>query len=371
MRFGPLSLKSVLALSNIGVDTNVFNAADADRPQSDFTMTFTPTTNMWLRMGRTWVDGTIKVDWVYYRRFASERSANSTYSLGVSRTLNRFSFRGATTHLGTRERPGYEIDARSQRTETGLEGTLEFRALAKTSFALKAQRRRVEFDQAATFLDASLARELNRKISGNAFVVRHDLTPLTGLSLEIARDHERFEFSSFRDSASTRIAGRIAFQPLALINGGATVGYRRFTPLQSDVPAYRGAIATVGLSYALLGSTRLGLDLVREVQPSFQIDQPYYLETGVSGSVQRQVYRSFDALARISARRLAYRDRIGAAVQASNRTDLVRNFGIGAGYRLGADKRIGFTIDRQTRTSDVDRYRYAGLRYGMSVTYER
>ena len=59
-----------------------------------------------------------------------------------------------------------------------------------------------------------------------------------------------------------------------------------------------------------------------------------------------------------------------ARVQVSNRTDRVRNFGLGAGYRLGLDKRIGFNVDYEERTSGVDDYRYNGLRYGMSITYE-
>lgn len=370
MRFGPLAMKSTIALSNLGIDTNVFNEADADRPESDFTMTFTPTTNLWLRMGRTWISGTINVDWVYYRRFTSERSANSNYRVGVSRTFNRLALKGGASRLSTRDRPGFEIDARSQRMETAFDGEVEMRTLSKTYVSARARRQRVEFDQAAVFREASLGRELNRRISGTAFVVRHHVTPLTNVSLEVWRDHERFIFSPFRDSDSTRIAGSVNFQPLALINGDASFGYRRFTPLTGDVPPYRGATLAVGLSYSLLGTTRLGVQATRDVQPSFEPTQPYYLETGVSGSVQRQVYGPFDVLARTGVRRLAYRDRIGAAVKVSNRADLVRTFGVGAGYRLGTDKRIGFTIDYQKRASSVDGRQYGGLRYGMSITYE-
>ncbi len=371
MHFGPLSAKSTLALSNIGIDTNVFNAATADRPQSDFTMTLSPLTNVWFRMGRTWIDGTIDVNWVFYKRFASERGANSSYTIGVTRTFNRFRFRGAASHLSTRERPGFEIDARSQRTERGMEGSFEFRALPKTFIGMRAQRRGVEFDQAAMFLETNLSEELNRRVLANALTIRHEVTPLTNLSLEITRDHEQYETSSVRDSDSTRVMGRISFQPLALINGSAAVGYRRFTPLQGEIPAFRGTIATIGLSYSLFGTTRLGLALTRDIQPSFQVDQPYYLEASITGTMQRQLYRSFDVLARMGATRLAYRNRIGATVQAPDRTDRVRTFGVGLGYRLGADKRIGFTVDRPTRYSEIERAQYSGLRYGMSVTYER
>ena len=55
---------------------------------------------------------------------------------------------------------------------------------------------------------------------------------------------------------STRIAARVTFQPLALISGTASVGYREWTPLQDDIPEYRGTVATVGLAYALFGTTR-------------------------------------------------------------------------------------------------------------------
>jgi len=54
----------------------------------------------------------------------------------------------------------------------------------------------------------------------------------------------------------------------------------------------------------------------------------------------------------------------------SNRTDRVNTFGIGAGYRMGADKRLGFTLDRQHRSSTMPGRTFTGLRFGVSVTYE-
>lgn len=370
VRFGPLSLKSTIALSNLGIDTNVFNQADADQPQSDFTMTFTPSTDVWLRMGRTWLSGTIHVDWVYYNRFASERAANTNYRIGVARTFNRLSLKGSAGRLRTRDRPGFEIDARSQRLETDLDAEAEIRVFAKTTAGGRAWRRRMTFDQAAVFGDANLAQELNRTTNANAVVVRHMLTPLTRVSLEIGRERERFVYSPFRDSDSTRVVGSISFQPLALINGEASVGYRRFSPLPADVPPYRGGTAAVNLSYSLLSTTKLGVQINRDVQYSFEFSQPYYLETGVTASVQRQVYGPFDVLARAGMQGLAYRDRVGAVVEVPDRTDRVRSFGIGAGYRIGTDKRLGFTVDRQRRSSGIDGRAYTGFRYGMSVTYE-
>lgn len=369
IRFGPLSLKSTIAVTNLGVDTNVFNQADADHPQSDFTMTFAPATDLWLRMGRTWVTGMVGVDWVYYNKFASERAANSALRIGVERTFNRLAVNGNARRLSTRDRPGYEIDARSQRFETQYDGEATLRVLSKTRVGATAFRRRTLFDEDAFFREANLSRELDRTSSGTGFVVRHDVTPLTAVSLDVTRERERFVVSQFRDSDSTRVVGGVTFQPLALISGTASVGIRQFDPVPADVPAFTGVVTTVNLSYSLLGITRFGVEANRDIQYSFEFTQPYYLESGVTGTVQQQVFGPFDMLARIGTRGLAYTDRLGAPVAFSNRNDRVNLIGLGAGYRMGTDKRLGFTVDRQHRASTVPGHSYTGLRFWMSVTY--
>ena len=370
VRLGPLSLKSTIALTNLGVDTNLFNRADVDQPQSDFTMTFSPTTDVWLRMGRTWITGTVDVDWIYYNKFASERAANSAFGIGVDRTFNRLAVKGNARRLSTSDRPGYEIDARSQRFETQYDGEATLRVLSKTRMGATAFSRRTQFDEAAFFLEANLSRELDRTSSGTGLVVRHDLTPLTSVALDVTRERERFVTSQFRDSDSNKVLGNVTFQPLALINGTASVGVRQFDPVPVDVPAFTGVITAVNLSYSLLGVTRFGVDANRDIQYSFEFTQPYYLESGVTGTVQQQVFGPFDVLARIGTRGLAYANRIGAAVAVSNRTDRVNTIGIGAGYRMGTDKRLGFTLDRQHRSSTIPGRTFTGLRFGVSVTYE-
>jgi hypothetical protein len=332
-------------------------------------MTFSPGTDMWLRMGRTWVTGTVQVDWVYYNTFASERSANASYRVGVDRTFNRLAVKGNARQLNARDRPGYEIDARSRRIETAYDGEATLRVLSKTSVGATAWSRRTTFDQEALFMEESLADQLNRTSSGTGVVVRHNLTPLTSVALDLTREHERFVVARFRDSDSTRVVGAVTFQPLALISGSAAFGVRRFTPLPADVPAFRGLVANVNLSYTLLGTTRLGVQATRDIQYSFEFNQPYYLESGVSASVQQQILGPFDVLARLGRRGLSYTDRIGAAVQISNRTDRVNSIGLGAGYRLGTDKRLGIMLDRQRRHSNVPGRTYSGLRFGLSLTY--
>src|SRR5947207_533219 len=51
VRIGPLSVKPTFAITNIGVDSNVFNQSDVDHPRQDFTITASPKADWWLRAG--------------------------------------------------------------------------------------------------------------------------------------------------------------------------------------------------------------------------------------------------------------------------------------------------------------------------------
>lgn len=371
MRFGPLSLKSTMALTNLGVDSNVFNRPDSANPPGDFTLIFTPTTNLWLRLGRTWVDGTIGVDWMYFNRFKTERAANSIYRAGVSRTFNRLSGRAGVTKISARDRPGFEIDVRTQRFETAYDAQVDLRVLPQTFVVAKAAHARMEFEKDVTYFGANLANELSRTRSSEGIGVRHVLTPLTTVSFEVARDHDRFLFSSLRNADSTRVAGTVVLQPLALVNGTAMVGYRNSSPQHPEVPPYRGLVADLRLGYNLRGTTRLGIQLAREAKYSFSTLQPYFLETALTYSVQQRIYGPFDVLARYGTIQIAYRDRIGAALQVAKQVDTGRTSDVGFGYRLGADKRIGFSVAHGTKKSNINDRRFTGFRYGFSVTYER
>jgi hypothetical protein len=199
--------------------------------------------------------------------------------------------------------------------------------------------------------------------------VRHELTPLTSLTLDVGRQQDRFDFSPLRDSDSTRVGFGVTFDPYALIRGSAQIGFRSFEPIVAGVPSYEGATANVNLSYVALGFTRLGVQATRDVQYSFEIDQPYYLQTGISGSIAQQIYGPLDVEGRIGRQRLAYRDRADVPPALANRVDTVRTFGGGIGYRLGDDLRMGFNLDHFRRTSDVFDRQYDGLRFGTTVTY--
>src|SRR5919198_1962863 len=192
IHFGRIRLNPTVALTNAGVDDNVFNVADVDHPQSDFTMTLTPKSELWFPLGRTWVKGSVKEDFVYYREFASERSINSGYRADMFAPMNRITFNFGGDYLNTRDRPGFEIDARSRHTESGYHGSAEVRAFGKTFVSTSGSRAHTAFDSDAAFLGHSLRQELSRTTTAGDVSLRYQLTPVTSITVLTAREADRF-----------------------------------------------------------------------------------------------------------------------------------------------------------------------------------
>jgi hypothetical protein len=369
VQIGPLLMAPSIALTNLGVDTNVFDEPADLAPKSDFTITITPRTDLWLRMGRTWLSGSMDEGIVWYQKYASERSLNDRYKLGWHVPLNRLTFDVGGNYVNTHDRPGFEIDSRSHHTEIGGTASADVRWLSKTYFGVKGSVLRTNFDSGAAFEGVNLRHELNRTDTTAAFVIRHELTPLTNISADVQREQQHFEFSPDRDASSTQVSGRVVFDPAALIKGSASIGYRDFQPVDRSLPAYQGSTASADLTYILLGLTQFGVQATRDVQYSYEINQPYYLLTGITGSIAQKVFGPVDVVARGGLQRLDYRDRALVPVPLSARTDYVHSYGGGLGYHLAADLRIGFNVDHSDRTSGIASRRYTGWRYGTSATY--
>jgi hypothetical protein len=367
MRIGPLFVNPTLALSNAGRDTNVFN--DPTAPQEDFTVTITPATDLWLRLGPTWVQSNIHEDIVWFQKFASERSANNSYNVKWLVPLNRLSLATSWAYANTRQRPGFEIDTRAEHSQQAYSVGVDYRLLSKTFVGAETRRGVTEFDPDATFLGANLHDELNETTTTYSLTVRHQITPLTGVSLTASDSQDRFQLNLLRNSDSRSISAGIKFDPAALVKGSAVFGYRDFRPASPDLPGFQGTTAAVDLSYVLLGVTKFAGTVTRDVQYSYDVNQPYYVQTGVAGSIGQQLFGPLDIVANGGFRRLEYRDRVGAMIMAPNRIDRQTNYGGGLGYHLGRDTRIGVNVDRVQRRSPLKLHTYTGMQYGVSVTY--
>jgi Flp pilus assembly protein TadG len=370
VHLGPLYMNPGLLLKELGVDTNVFNAAGDQK--SDFTFTITPKADVALAFGhRGLLRTTAALDMVYYATYASERSLDPQITVRGEAYATRLTFFAQGAYLNTRQRPNYEIDLRSRHVESDADAGVAVRATTKLTVELSANAQTIRYDADAFFLGTSLRDTLNRDETGYSIVARDRLTSLTTLALRYDNVHDAFPYSPVRDNDSFRVMPGVEFKPKALIHGSAYVGYRKLSPKNELLPEYSGLVSQLTLAYTLLGSTMFGVTYDRDIDYSYEAANPYYLDNSLGLFIRRAVGGRFDVILSAARHRYDYRDlQLALPTPVEARVDRTDEFGANFGYRMKGDTRVGFGGTYYTRHSTRETFRqYDGLRAGLTVTY--
>jgi hypothetical protein len=364
IHFGPLGLRPSVSITNIGNDSNVFN--DADNPQEDFTATAVPRLVARVRGGRLLLSYNSAAEIVYFRKFTSERSVNTTTDLRLDGNFGRLQPYVSAGWVATKERLNSEVDVRSPRTQQAYAAGVRMLLASRTAVVVSARRLAVDFDEAARFRGVDLSRTLNSRTDSVDAGLQLLLTPLTTFSMTASLQRDRFDAAPERDSDTLRLLPALQFDPTSLIRGSLAVGYRRFRPLTPELPDYSGLLVQAGLGYTLLARTKFDVDAVRDVQYSFEDLEPYYLSTGGRLTVTHQLVGPLDLQAFGGRQSMAYRQR---QLPGAARRDHVETYGGGAGYRLRDNLRLGVTWESHRRTSALDEREYVRRRVYASLTY--
>jgi len=355
-----------LVLSNLGVDTNVFN--ELEDPKEDFTVAFGPKAEFWSRLGpRARFYGSVGIDYQYFQEYDSQRSFGTSDVARVDVDLGRLMPFAEGMYVNTRVRPGYEIDERARRENlTGRVG-VGVRVQSKTRLLAWIREERYRFDAGEEFLDVELSVALDRDSKYFGGGAQVELTPLTTFILDVESGEDRFVLSPERDADTYKVVGGFKFKPFALIDGNLSLGYRSFTTLDRLVPDYGGFVAAVGLGY-ILRSTRFNGEFNRDVAYSFETVEPYYLQTDWGLAVTQKITTAWDIVGRVGQYKLDY-ETIGLP-GGTRRSDSGNRYGGGVGYTLGQYIRLGFDVNYMDRESEADITRnYDGVRAGATVTY--
>lgn len=364
IQWGPLGLTPSGALTNVGVDTNVFN--EVDNPQRDFTLTVSPQVAGWFRAGRSMTAFTARTDLVYFRRFASERSVDGAFEGRFEYPMIRLRPWVEAAVANGKQRIGYEIDLRVRRRTTEIGFGADVHLGTRTDLALFVRRANHDFDGDADFFGSNLRETLQRRTETAGLEYRYRATVYTALIVEAQVLRDRFELSPLRDADSGRVVAGLDLDARALIGGEVRVGYRRLRGIGGSVPEYAGAVTAFSTGITV-GNTRLEFAGNRDIDYSFERSYPYYVITGGTLTATPRLTRAWDIQARAGGQRLDYRPGVGA--QIPDRLDRHTAFGVGVGYHLGETARVGLNVDKQKRRSPVERRDYDGYRIWTSVTY--
>lgn len=367
LHLGPVGILPRLDISELGVDSNVFNSPDD--PQSDFTANIIPRVNAAARGGWIEVTGNATVGFLYFHKFTSERAINRSAEGRVEVTqglLRPFVFGSI---VDTNERLNAEIDARAHHRQPGYGGGVAIAVTTRTSILLQARRNSLDYFPGEEFRDVDLSRTMNSNVDVYETGLRFGLTPLTTWETTFGVQHDRFDNEPLRDSNSDRFMTSLVFNPSAVIQGRGGFGYRNFKPKDSELAGYSGAIWSGALTYTN-GGLKLDGAFERDVRYSYQQLQPYYLMKLIRVTATQVIVGSFDVLGTFARTGMDYRA-LRAGTEPA-RIDTMRLATIGAGYRIGATARLGINAEWSRRESDLasfytyDRRRiYGTLNYGF------
>jgi hypothetical protein len=369
---GPLVLAPQIRLANVGHDSNVFNSAEA--PKSDFTATFTPSVDGWLRMAHGRANGHSQFDLYYFRTLTDLRAVDSENSGHIEIPVNRLKPYANGVITSTRHRQNLEIDALARRRIDVFTVGVDVKLTAKLTAGLFETRSNLKYDANSLYLDTDLSRVLNHKSSGEGANINYAVTPLTSITVEAVRNRDDFAFTSARDSDNLRVATGVTFSPRALINGNASIGVQKRNFLNGTASATAsGTFVSTDLTYTLLGRTRFTVTARRELEYSYLLSQPDYLSSGLTLYVVQRVRNSWEVGGRVGRYRLLYRsDPSSANVNAifGSADETVLTTGGNIAYSLGHTK-IGVDVDYRERLTDgVTVFRgYERLRLSSNVTY--
>jgi hypothetical protein len=363
---GPLGLTPSVAVTNVGVDSNVFN--EADNPKSDTTAAIGPATDLWLGIGPSRMKATVGAQYLWFDQYDNERGWNTTNTGRWEIPLSRFTPYLQGSYIDTKDRSGYEIDSRARRKDTTFGFGTAFLFSPKTSVDVGVQQLHSQYDADQTYLGVGLAEPLNRRSNSESVNLRFKLTPLTTFVVKNQAVQDRFDLDTIRNANSYSVMSGFELRPQALISGEAFAGVRHFTTVSGALPDYTGLIASVKVQ-SIVRATRIAVHVKRDLTYSYLEDNPYYMLTDVGFDVTQRVTSSFDVVARSSWQTLAYQGLTGLTALPGS-TDRVRSVGGGPGYRVGRSLRIGFDVSYYQRESQLSASQsYQGLRAGASITY--
>jgi Putative beta-barrel porin 2 len=348
VRYGAVGFTPVLNLRDVGRDNNVFN--DATNPKSDFTATISPKLDVLIHPGTPLLlTATLTSDYIYYQTYASERATNFGSSIRADFTFGPVRPFATIGGGNTKDRVNREIDTRARHQDRSYGAGVRVQIYEGLFASTGVRRATTTFDEEATFRGENLADALNEQLDAVDASVGVALTPLTSLSVDVTAQRDRFDLSPDRDSDSFRVMPTVRFSPLAILNGSAAFGYRRFTTVSPLVPDYHGFVASLTLGTTVHERHHIDTAFARDVQYSYEQDSIYYVETGVQGTWTWQVAGPIDVRLTGSRSRLHYQS---PALTDTNDEDVAYTYGTGVAWRAREHLRVGVNADWRARESE-------------------
>jgi hypothetical protein len=291
-KFGPLWIRPVIVLTNVGYDTNVYGTSY--NQVKDYTLTAGPGFTVYLPLKKKVVFKFYESpQYVYFFETRRERTWNNYLNGEVNFALNKIFITAGMGYSQARERWNTEIDIRPRRKEASLQASALWQMTKKSSFAVGFRRARYEYEN-LYYEWFNVRDQLNREencVNGTAY---YQLSSRTRFFVD--GEYGFFNFmnpSNFRDSKSYGLYGGFEFSPFGKVRGRVKLGYKFFDSIAPNRKDYKGLVGDTNVSVRLLRVLSVRGSYRRDVQFSLWYDNTYFLENRAGGGASLYFLKKF------------------------------------------------------------------------------
>ena len=365
-RLGPIRIRPVFAIRDLGYDNNVFGAADGAQV-GDWRSTVGAGANLILPMGRKlYLTGSVIPEYTYYQRLTDRRLFGGNYGGSAIALFNRLSVEAGGNIDKAIGPVSSELERSAPGRQTNQFVRSEIEVFRRLSFFGSAQRQEQRYELTASDVaSGTTLDQLERNETVARGGVRYALRSYFDISAAVENGTTDFVSARTSDNSTHAVIAGIHYdRPRFFVNvsGGSRTGEARGS--FSTFPRYS---TTTGSYYA---AYQLGVPLAvdayghRSVVYGLYAGNPYFLETrnGIGFTLpvgQRLGLRGFT-----EAGKNAYPIRSGGVL----RTDDVTVVGGGIAYRLYRTTTLTIVASDTRYTSNIPDFNRSIFRVATVVS---
>ena len=365
LNLGPIYFAPTFELKDVGIESNVFN--DDANPKSDLTGKLGLRSLIGVHFGEGLVFQVSQSNYyVYFRRYASERSIEADLGLTLEYRTRAFRPWIRWNRVKSAQRTGVEVDARAERKVPTFDLGADFTGTFRLGVSGAARRTRLQYADTEMYEGVNLAQTLNGQSDAVQGYLRYAMTDLSDFIVGTDYLRDRFYESTKRDNDSYYYYAGVQTKEGATFVGSATAGMRTQKHKDPTVPNFQGFIANIGVGVVPSEYLRIDLNGARDIGYSYQEKYPYFVEESAGATVTNRFAERMDLVLAARATWLRYNETIDGLKDPY--TDRTVVLGIGTGFFLGGGTgaRIGILFERWARVSPIADRNYVSNRISSS-----
>jgi hypothetical protein len=359
VQFGALYITPSVALTHIGVDTNVTNSSGEQA--ADFTFTIQPGVDTVFAGRKLYVKATPFVSAIYYHTFDRYRTLDPGVRLRVEFPVGKTRVFSDDSYIYSYTRPNFEIDERLRRRTGDVGLGVQYPLTPRVDLTVQGRAFRTDYND-ASYNGTNVSTTMDERREELRGVVAYDLSNFTNIFSTIWWANDYFPNDRLRDSNTRSIGGGFRFSRRALLRGEVEAGYTLFNLPSGIAENYHGLYTRGMLGFTLTDRTTIDLFTTRQPTYSYSAAAVYYIANYYQATVRRAFGSRLDLSMLFSYQGNNY-------VGGGQNREITRIYEPSVGYSVGKGLRVGFYASYWDRQSEFNASRdYNNWRFGIRLT---